>query len=142
MFFATVVGWALASATSLLNRSMSNPSTEQTAIQAVIAYERKHGRTATRTAKGSGYDLTSAGPEGERHIEVKSTTRTHLTDRWLEPLEYERFLDDPAFYIYAVVDCAGTPRVVEFDRGTIASRYVGAITKHMLRFRRSDFASG
>lgn len=118
-----------------------NLHVEKTAFDAVDVYERARGRTVARAPRGSGYDLTSTGPDGERHIEVKSTNRPHLTERWLEPLEFDRLQNDSLFYVYAVVDCGGTPRVVEFGRDAIRERYVGPVAKHALRFQRADFAA-
>lgn len=116
-----------------------NLHVEKAAFVAVVSHELALGRNVSRAPRGSGYDLTSIGPDGKRHIEVKSTKKPRLTERWLEPLEFERLETDPLFFVYAVVDCAGTPRVVEFDRDALMQRYAGPITKYALRFTRSDF---
>ena len=78
---------------------MKPDSTEQLGLNAVIEYESKKGRIASRVHK-CGYNLKSIATREERHIEVKATTDDHFTSRWLEELGHDKFQNDEHFYFY------------------------------------------
>jgi len=120
-----------------------NKKTEQLGLDAVVAYEEKNGRTATRVQK-CGYDLLSKVNDKEmRHIEVKATTKQHFSPRWLEPLERQCAQTDDLFYLYLVTSVGvdgQLPRVFEYDRAKLEDRFVGELIKYNYQFPKSDFS--
>lgn len=117
-------------------------STETIAFDAVIAFERDRRRTAT-SHRRDGYDLLSIDDASgiARRIEVKSTARPSLYERWLEPAQHARLLADPDFYVYAVTDCATSPRVHVFGQAEALARLLPEpLVHYRLRFRPDDFS--
>jgi len=117
---------------------MNNKEIEKKAIAAVIGYEKKNGRLASRVT-GQGYDLTSKNNEEERHIEVKGTTKERLTQRWLEEREYKTMKEDSHFYLYAVTSVDSQPRVYEFTKQQMIDRFKREEVKYMFKFKKDDF---
>lgn len=116
-----------------------NQDTEQNGLNAVIAHEKKSGREAKRVHK-CGYDLLSIGEGQERHIEVKSTSKSHFTSRWLEELEWNHAQNDPHFFLYLVTEAeTAKPRVFEYDREKLQKRFSGLEHHYVYRFKKSDF---
>jgi hypothetical protein len=116
-----------------------NKQTEQLGIDAVIAYERRAGRAATRAHK-CGFDLVSKSRTEERHIEVKATEKRHFTDRWLELLEWQCAQSDPLFFLYLVTQVSdGSPRIFEYDRQKLQKRFNAEVRHYTYRFPKSDF---
>jgi hypothetical protein len=114
------------------------PSTQQRGLDAVIKYEHDQGRKAKRVHK-CGYDLCSTGKGGERHIEVKATTKDRFTSRWLEQMEYDQLTKDPAFYLYLVTDVLNLPLIFVYDRTKLQNCFDEQISKYVFKFRREDF---
>ena len=118
---------------------MADLETENKALTAVIAYEAARQRTAARV-RNCGYDLRSIGPDGERHIEVKGTSKNHFTFRWLEPKEEERLQNDPDFWLYLVTDTnSAEPKVWEYDKAKLTERFDRIVPHYHYAFPKSDF---
>ena len=119
---------------------MNTDSTGQRGLRAVIEYEARQTpkRVAERVHK-CGYDLVSKGGGEERHIEVKATTKSRFTFRWLERLEYDQLQKDKRFYLYLVTDVSTKPRVFEYDRAKVMSRFAEEICHYVFVFPKDDF---
>lgn len=120
---------------------MSNVDTERNGIQAVIEYEKQQGRADVRRVQKAGFDLITKGQGEERHIEVKTTDKSHFTFRWLEQMEYDALKDDPHFYLYLVTN-ANDPalqRIWIYNQKRIMERYSGEIKHYNFVFPRQDF---
>ena len=119
---------------------MNNQDIQAKGLNAVIAYENtKYGRKAERVQK-CGYDLCSKGNGFQRHIEVKATTKSRFTFRWLEDLEQKRAENDPDFYLYLVTDVdSSNPQVIEYDRQKLKSRFSRVEFHYIYNFPKSDF---
>jgi len=117
-----------------------NKDIEQLGLDAVIKHEKKAGRTAKRVHK-CGYDLHSTADGQERHIEVKATSKSHFTFRWLEELEWNRAQNDSQFFLYLVTDVAGgKPRVFEYDRDKLQKRFSKLEHHYIYKFKKPEFA--
>jgi hypothetical protein len=117
---------------------MTNSEIKCAAYEAVIAYEKDRGRTAS-IHEADGYDLRSTGGGGHRHIEVKGTTKESFGSRWLEPRGYKAFRAEVKFWLYLVTNVGGHAAVHEYGRRDLRPRYAGRETKHMFRFIKEDF---
>lgn len=118
---------------------MTNKQIEEKALNTVINHERARHREAGRV-HNCGYDLRSAGPGGERHIEVKGTTKTCFTFRWLEPAEEACCQNDPNFWLYLVTEVESEePKVWEYDRARLAHRFDRMVPHYHYRFPKTDF---
>lgn len=118
---------------------MNNKETEAKGLDAVIAYEHLRGRKAERVQK-CGYDLCSKGNGSQRHIEVKATTKSRFTFRWLEELEQQCVDNDPDFYLYLVTNVDGpNPQVFEYDRQKLKKRFSHVEPHFIYTFPKSDF---
>jgi len=116
-----------------------NQDTEVSGLKAVIEHEQLRGRTAIRVQK-CGYDLISTCKGAIRHIEVKATSKSHFTFRWLEQLEQNLAENDPDFFLYLVTDAKGPrPRVWEYDREKLRKQFLRVEHHHVYKFRKSDF---
>ncbi len=119
---------------------MSNPVTENNGINAVIKYEADQGRRCVNRVHKYGYDLISKGDNGEeRHIEVKATSKTAFSSRWLEQLEYDAMKHDDKWFLYLVTDANGSARVIVYDRTKAENRFAKIIYNYKLVFPKSDF---
>ncbi len=119
--------------------NMSNAETEQNGINAVVEYEKKHGRPDVQRVYKCGYDLVSKGIGSERHIEVKTTGKDIFSFRWLEQLEYDTMKKDGNWYLYLVTDANGTPRVFEYNRERAERRFSEEMRHYVFVFPKSDF---
>lgn len=120
---------------------MSNADTERNGVQAVIEYEKQHGRADVQRVQRAGFDLITEGDAEERHIEVKATDKFRFTFRWLEQMEYDALKNDPHFYLYLVTN-ANDPalrRIWIYDRKRAIERYSGEIKHYNFVFPRQDF---
>jgi len=116
-----------------------NQDTEQLGLEAAIKYEQQAGRAATRVQK-CGYDLSSSGGGEERHIEVKATSKSYFTTRWLEEKEQQCAVNDPKYFLYLVTDVTGSqPRVFEYGRTELGELFSKVEHHYIYKFRRSDF---
>ena len=119
---------------------MSNNITEMNGIQAVVKYEKTHGRTQIRRVHKCGYDLISKGNGDERHIEVKTTEKVVMAFRWLEQLEYDVMKCDENWYLYIVTRANGAnPRIYEYNRKDAEKRFSKVVQHYLLNFPKSDF---
>jgi hypothetical protein len=99
----------------------------------VIEYEAKNGRIATLHEK-DGYDLISIGPDGTRHIEVKSTSKDRFQWRWLTEDQFKAVVKDPLFFLYLVKDVFGRAEITEMRRDDVLCRHQGTTVLHIISF--------
>lgn len=122
---------------------MNNTEIEQAAYEEVLRYEQKNGRTARKADKtkgeGKGYDILSAGEKEDRHIEVKGTENRKPSFRFFGEREFKAMLKDPNFYLYLVCGIGKEPKIFEFRRNEILSRFKGIQVNYTIGFKRSDF---
>ncbi|MDW7670567.1 MAG: DUF3883 domain-containing protein [Bacillota bacterium] len=119
---------------------MSNAETEKRGLAIAIQYEKQRGRNRIVPVRRCGYDLISKNDHEERHIEVKSTEKSHFTFRWLEELEYQKMQSDPNWYLYLVADIYGdNPIVVEYNKEKLEKLFSGETIKYNYSFPKSDF---
>lgn len=121
---------------------MGNQKTEQSGLDAVLAFESKEGRSWSKRVSKCGYDIITAKPDGsdERHIEVKATSKDRFTFRWLEELEQQALKADDRFYLYLVTKAGScSPRVFVYDRNRLNELSPKAITHYVYVFPKSDF---
>jgi hypothetical protein len=81
--------------------NVTNKAVEEAAVRFVFDYERRAGRDPrdSRAIPGAPGDLIS----GDRLIEIKAAgTSSRGFELWLEPVQYQAALDDPAFHLYLV----------------------------------------
>lgn len=122
---------------------MSNTSIEKAGRDAVRRYEERYGRTVVlgQGGTGTGYDFMTRSRDGKevRIIEVKSTNRDSLGDRWLEPLEYRTMMAMPDYWLYAVLRAESDPHVKPFCRKELAAHFAREEVKRWYSFKRRDF---
>lgn len=86
-----------------------NIITEQIGKELAISYEAKHGRRHVPFAKGEkhhGYDLKTFDEKTQtfRFIELKTSRKSHMINRWLEEHEQNCILNQPNYFVYYILD--------------------------------------
>lgn len=121
---------------------VSNKKIESAARKAVIQYEEKHKRILIPNSGdgGYGYDIATKSRNGrKRFIEIKSTKKAYLSNRWLEPHEFKALMKNKNFWLYAVVDSLSNPRVKPFSRDEVLKHYDRDEIKHWFKFSKNEF---
>ena len=103
--------------------SRDNIITEQVGKEIAIAFEKAQGREYIPFApyeQHFGYDLRSFHSESNtyRYIELKTSRKAHMINRWLEEHEQKCLQTVPGYYIYYILNIdveAKTGKIIEFD---------------------------
>ena len=120
---------------------MSNITIEQAGIDAVIIAEAALGRTEYERKSRCGYDLETFRRDGSdrRHIEVKSTSKSYFTSRWLEQKEQDAANVDDNFFLYLVTDALSQPKIWKHSAKKLRVRGYVEVRKYVYTFRKNEF---
>jgi hypothetical protein len=122
--------------------SKDNSITEQIGKEIAIAYEQQHGREYKPFAKFEqhyGYDLRSYDAEKNiyRYIELKTSRKSHMINRWLEEHEQSCLNKLANYYIYYILDIdveKKTGKVIEFSAAEWQKYYKKTERKYWYAF--------
>ncbi|HXT01795.1 MAG TPA: DUF3883 domain-containing protein [Elusimicrobiota bacterium] len=94
---------------------MTNKEIETKAVEFVIEYERKQGRTARAIKQGQGYDVESIG----RKIEVKGVGKKSAGWRLMEMHHFRAIQKHMDYFVYLVEDIETTPCLYIIPRSDV-----------------------
>jgi Holliday junction resolvase len=101
---------------------MSNNKIENSAIAWLNEKLTTEGWTVMRSYR-VGYDLVIQKGEDVRYVEVKSTGKASLGQRWLEPMEFKALNEwKERYFVYAITHALSQPELVIFDHESLMTR--------------------
>lgn len=122
-----------------------NYETEAVGKEIVIKYEKQNGRefvSFDRFEFHYGYDMKSFDPKIEkcRYIELKTSRKPHMINRWLEEHEQHSLTKVANYYIYYILDIdveKRTGKVIEFSAAEWQKYYKKIERKYWYAFPKS-----
>lgn len=122
--------------------SRDNIITEQVGKEIAIAYEKIQGREHipfTPFEQHFGYDLRTFHSQTNtyRYIELKTSCKAHMINRWLEEHEQACLQKIPGYYIYYIlnIDIAKkTGKIIEFSAEEWSKYYKKVEKKYWYAF--------
>jgi hypothetical protein len=119
-----------------------NTITEAVGKEIAISYERQNGRQYVPFEKFEfhhGYDMKSFDPNINkcRYIELKTSRKPHMINRWLEEHEQRSLTKVANYYIYYILDIDAekkTGKVIEFSAGEWQKYYKKVEKKYWYAF--------
>ena len=119
-----------------------NIITEQVGKEIAIAYEKAYGREHIAFGPHEqhfGYDMRSfdSPTNTYRYIELKTSRKAHMINRWLEEHEQKCLQTVPGYYIYYILDVdveKKTGKVIEFSAAEWQKYYKKVERKYWYAF--------
>jgi hypothetical protein len=119
-----------------------NIITEQVGKEIAIAYEKSHNREHIPFSKGEkhfGYDIRTfcSKQNSYRYIELKTSRKEHMINRWLEEHEQKCLQEIPGYYIYYILNIDvenKTGKVIEFSAAEWQKHYKKVERKYWYTF--------
>lgn len=117
---------------------------EGLAKELVEKFENQNNRTIVPKDKNEfGYDMKSVDSNGTvRLIEIKSSEKSHLINRWLEEKEFQAMESSKDFYVYYILDLnvdTRSGRILVIHKDEWEKHYYRTEVHRWYKFGKKDF---